>query len=77
MPSRLPIPSLFGGGRIPCLFPIFFWTIVLLEEWGPTKFKIKLEALVGSPRLPILFSLACLFFKAFKETGLNPFLGVS
>ena len=66
VPSRLPSPSLFGVGRIPCLFPIFFWTKVPLEEWEPTKFDDETEMLFGSPRLPSLLNLACLFLKAFK-----------
>ena len=77
MPSRLPIPSLFGVGRIPRLFPNFVWTNVPLEEWEPTKFDDKREMLFGSPRLPSLLNLACLLLKAFKVASPNRVLGLS
>ena len=78
MPRRPLTPALFGAGRFPCLFLFFFWTVVLLLGWGPPEFKVEMRRLLGSPRLPILLSLACLALKAFKEPclkeGLRPCL---
>ena len=74
LPSRPLTPALFGAGRIPRLFWIFFWTTVLLMGWEPTEFEEKNRRLIGSPRLPILLSLACLALKAFKEPCLKEVL---
>ena len=66
-----------GSQQAPPTFPLwgwenplplyhFFWTNVLERVVGLAELNDNTWGRLGSPRLPILLSLACLRFKAFK-----------